>query len=67
MSFAQFAACLRDLSSPDLDIRETAARKLKSQGPAALPLLRDARPSHAPSVQWWIDAIIQHIERQSPK
>jgi hypothetical protein len=60
----QFANQLRDLASPDLDAREAAARKLKSQGPAVLSRLRETRPSVSSDVQWWIDAIIQHIERQ---
>jgi hypothetical protein len=62
---AQFTARLRDLSSLDLDTREAAARMLQSQGAAALPKLRAARASAARDVQWWLDAIIQHIERQS--
>jgi hypothetical protein len=62
---AQFAASLRDLASPEPDLREAAAHKLKSQGVSALPKLRAARDSASPAVRWWLDAIIQHIERQS--
>ncbi len=61
---APFAASLRQLAGPDLDARENAARKLKSQGPAALPKLREAREAASTDARWWLDAIIQHIERQ---
>jgi hypothetical protein len=61
----QLAASLRDLAGPDLDTREAAARMLKSQGAAAVPKLRAARDSASPHVRWWLDAIIQHIERRS--
>ena len=61
---AQFAASLRQLAGPDLDARENAARKLKSQGPAALPKLREARQAASADARWWLDAVIQHIERQ---
>jgi hypothetical protein len=61
---AQFAGSIRELASVDLDVRETAARKLKSQGRAALPRLREARAGASADAQWWLDAIIQHIERQ---
>ena len=61
---APFAASLRQLAGPDLDARENAARKLKSQGPAALPKLREARQAASADARWWLDAIIQHIERQ---
>jgi hypothetical protein len=61
----QFAACLRQLAGSDVSVREAAARTLKSQGPAALPNLRAAREAAPPNVQWWLDAVIQHIERQS--
>jgi hypothetical protein len=60
----QFASQLRDLASLDIDTREAAARKLKNQGAAALARLRASRESASPEVRWWIDAIIQHIERQ---
>jgi len=63
-SEAQFAASLRGLASPGLDEREAAARMLRKQGPAAVPILRAAREAASSDVQWWIDAIIQHIERQ---
>jgi hypothetical protein len=61
---AQFAGSIRELARVDLDVRETAARKLKSQGRAALPRLREARAGASADAQWWLDAIIQHIERQ---
>jgi hypothetical protein len=59
----QFETLLRQLASSDLDEREAAVRKLKSQGPAILPRLVEERKTASPEVQWWLDAIIQHIER----
>jgi hypothetical protein len=61
----QLDAVMRRLSSVDLDERESAARRLKRQGAAVLPRLLEQRKTASPDVQWWLDAIIQHIERQS--
>jgi hypothetical protein len=62
---AQFSANLRALTSADLDVREVAARKLKSQGRSVLRKLNEARQNASTDLRWWIDAIIQHIERHS--
>ena len=54
---------LAQLASPDLDERERAARALNRLGAAALPMLRAHREGATPDVGWWIQAVIQQIER----
>lgn len=61
----QFAERVAELRSPSLETREKAARMLKNQGSGALPKLRAAREAATPDAQWWLDAIIQDIERSA--
>ena len=55
------------LRSPELSARENAAGVLRSQGAPALPALRVARAEYPEdeSFQWWLQAVIQQIERSS--
>jgi len=43
--------------------KEEAARRIASQGKAVLPRLAAARKNAADSLQWWIDAVVQRVER----
>lgn len=61
----QFSKFLEDLASPDLEVREIAARKLKGQGVAALPSIEAATAHATPEVKWWLQAIIQYINGQN--
>lgn len=56
---------IQQLSVDDLNTREAAAQVLKAQGAAALPALKQALHDSGENVtlQWWLSAIIQHIER----
>ncbi len=55
-----------DLRSPELSAREKAGGVLRSQGVRALPALREARTEFPEdeSLQWWLEAVIQQIERE---
>ena len=61
---AEFAKQIHQLASADLNAREAAARVLEAQGKAALPALKHALadPGADATQQWWLSAIIQHIE-----
>jgi hypothetical protein len=63
----QIQAQIKGLQSAELSVREAAAGALKSQGPAALKLLKEAREKQAAdeSLQWWLQAVIQHIESRA--
>jgi hypothetical protein len=60
---AQQRKLLAQLASADLDERERAARALVRLGSAALPRLQAERKAAQPDVVWWIDAVLQQIER----
>ncbi len=64
---AQAAEEINRLRSPELSVREKAAGVLRSQGTLTLPALRKARlefPEDEP-LQWWLQALIQGIEREA--
>jgi hypothetical protein len=58
---------IRDLisliKSYDLNQRETAARALVSIGPAAVPALTNLKEKAEPDLRWWIQAILDEIDR----
>ncbi|MEO8354166.1 MAG: hypothetical protein ABI680_20750, partial [Chthoniobacteraceae bacterium] len=59
----QERALIAELAHPELDHRELAARALRQRGVSTLPDLRGARDSASAEHRWWIDAVIQQIER----
>jgi len=58
------AAALQDLQSQDYAVREMAVKSLVAIGKPSLEPLRELRRSSDSSVQWWIDAAIEQIERK---
>ncbi len=62
----QISVLIQKLADPDYSVRNSAVAALLRQPALALPLLRSARKKAGPDQQWWIDAVIQQIEANSP-
>lgn len=60
---AELDTLLARLGGDDLDASEAAARRLRSQGKSILPLLRARRVQASERQRWWINAILQQLEK----
>ncbi len=57
------AAAIEQLSSKDYKQREPAVRRLASLGERCIPYLREALRSADEDTRWWLQAVLEEIER----